>query len=144
MPEKVKEKYPEMEKSYEELWRGWNAAWGYMRRPGCLPCRPLRRRQDFSEEVHQKQGAQSAPRTLMGRWFERPDTSTIYVLTVYPPFFPVLFVLTGLPRGKSSRCRGSVVLHFSIGLCFRYAVVFHFGLLFLAALCNEREISRSA
>jgi len=32
-------------------------------------------------------GAQSAPRTLMDQWFQRPDTSTIYALTVYLPFF---------------------------------------------------------
>jgi hypothetical protein len=41
----------------------------------------------FLEGVHRKQGAQSAPRTLMDRWFERPDISNIYVLTVYPAFF---------------------------------------------------------
>jgi hypothetical protein len=39
----------------------------------------------FLEEVHRMQGAQSAPRAPMDRWFEfRPDrdTRTIYVLTV--------------------------------------------------------------
>jgi len=27
MPEKLEEKYPETERVYEELWRGWNDAW---------------------------------------------------------------------------------------------------------------------
>jgi hypothetical protein len=58
-----------------------------MRRSGYLPAQTTKNMIGFFEEVHQKQRVQSAPRTLMDRWFERPDTSTIYVLTVYPPFF---------------------------------------------------------
>jgi hypothetical protein len=42
MPEMLEERYPETERVYEELWRGWNAAWE-MRRSGCLPRRELRR-----------------------------------------------------------------------------------------------------
>jgi hypothetical protein len=57
MPEKLEEKYPDME------------------------------RLGFLEEVHQKKGAQSAPQTLMDRRFERPNTSVIYVHAIYPPLF---------------------------------------------------------
>jgi hypothetical protein len=79
----------------------------------------------FLEEVHQKQGAQSARRTLMNRWFERPlaDTSTIYMLTVYSPFF-CKFHIEVAYRGKSSRCRGKVGAKFPTGFYFRHAVVF--------------------
>jgi hypothetical protein len=70
------------------------------------------------EELRQKQEAQSAPQTLIDQWFERPSTSTICVLTVYPLFFCASRIdwPTETPRGKSSQGRGNVVVHFPIGL----------------------------
>ena len=71
---------------------------------------------EFLEEVRQKQGVQSAPRTLMDRWFEKARHHKDHlVLTIYPHFFSVFFVLTRLPRAKSSRCHGNIVVHFPIG-----------------------------
>jgi hypothetical protein len=65
MPEKVEEKYPETGRIYEELWKRLKCCMGIDEKIGMPSAQSAWKMIGFLEELHQKQGVQSAPRTLV-------------------------------------------------------------------------------